>query len=259
MDVLINVQKSAAQNASDYFDKAKKLKKKVIGTRKAISDIKKRIEGEKTISVKQSHPKIRNIDRKQAWFEKFRWFFTSSGLLVIGGRDTHSNDIVVKQHTKTTDYVFHTEMPGSPFCVIQAEGKTVDKQSLVETAQFCATQSRAWRMKRNPCEVMCVKGNQLHKRGGMKAGSFAVTGKRQLYKPTLELAVGVTPDFLVMCGPLSAVKDKSKYICQLVLGDNKKEDVAKQVRNMIEKKMKLRFSIDTLLRVLPPGDSLIKQ
>jgi len=183
---------------------------------------------------------IKIIDRKQEWFEKFKWFYTSLGLLVVGGRDAQTNDEAVKSHANPEDPVFHTEMPGSPFCIIQLEGKKqVDKKSLDETAQFCASNSRAWREQLNPCEVMEVKREQLKKTGGLKAGSWMVLGKRNLYRVTLKLALGVTDDFLIMCGPLSAVEAKCTPICVLTPGDTTKEEVAKHVRDMIEKKMKL--------------------
>ena len=39
---------------------------------------------------------------KQFWFERYKWFITSGGRLVIAGRDAHTNDNVVKKHSTPT-------------------------------------------------------------------------------------------------------------------------------------------------------------
>ena len=57
------------------------------------------------------------IERK--WYEKFRWFESSDGFLVIGGRDATSNEIVVKKHVEPNDVVFHADVQGAPFFVIK--------------------------------------------------------------------------------------------------------------------------------------------
>ena len=56
-----------------------------------------------------------NIEIKREWYEKFRWFISSEGFLVIGGRDATSNEIVIKKHADKNDLVFHTDIKGSPF------------------------------------------------------------------------------------------------------------------------------------------------
>lgn len=255
MRIILDTQLSAAKNASKLFDRSKKLKRKLEGTKKAIIKIEKELKQTSSPNKKVKKRDMTEIDRKSEWFEKFKWFITSSGFLVVGGRDAHSNDVILKLHSDKEEPVFHTEMPGSPFCVIKLDGKkSVDKESMDETAQFCGSNSRAWKMQINPVEVMQVKREQLKKTGGLKAGSWRVFGKRKLFKPVLKLAVGVTEDFLIMCGPLSAVKENCTPIVMVTPGDKTKEAVAKQIGKMIEKKMKLRFSVDVILRALPPGD-----
>ena len=38
------------------------------------------------------------FEERLKWFEKLRWFVSSNNTLVIGGRDTNSNEKVVKKH-----------------------------------------------------------------------------------------------------------------------------------------------------------------
>ena len=54
---------------------------------------------------------------KKQWFEKFRWFKSSDGYIVVGGKDASSNEIIVKKHLEKNDLYFHTELRGAPSTV----------------------------------------------------------------------------------------------------------------------------------------------
>ena len=49
----------------------------------------------------ETSSKEKKLERKKSreWFEKFHWFYTSEGFLCIGGRDSTSNEIIIKKHT----------------------------------------------------------------------------------------------------------------------------------------------------------------
>ena len=49
------------------------------------------------------------------WYEKFRWFFTSGGKLVIGGKSAEQNEEVLKAHLDRDDLIMHTKQAGSLF------------------------------------------------------------------------------------------------------------------------------------------------
>ena len=34
------------------------------------------------------------------WYEKFRWFTSSEGFLVVAGKDTVSNEVLIKKYSK---------------------------------------------------------------------------------------------------------------------------------------------------------------
>ena len=53
------------------------------------------------------------------WYEKYRWFFTSDNLLAIGGKDASSNSVIIRRHLTENDFVFHAEVNGSPFFILQ--------------------------------------------------------------------------------------------------------------------------------------------
>ena len=51
-------------------------------------------------------------------YMKFRWFFTSSGKLVVGGKSDELNERVLREYLNPKYVVCHTSEPGSPFMII---------------------------------------------------------------------------------------------------------------------------------------------
>ena len=102
------------------------------------------------------------MESKQ-WYEKFRWFTSSDGFLVVAGKDTVSNEVIVKKYTTQEDVVFHAEITGAPFVVVKAEGKPISEQALREAAEFAASYSRAWRENAGTADVYWVKSTSLVK------------------------------------------------------------------------------------------------
>lgn len=102
---------------------------------------------------------------------KFREFETSSGKKVLAGKDSRSNEELVKQIKKNED-VFHTTASGSPFVNIKSS-KTDDKERK-EAAIFCAAKSQDWRNNKSDIEVHWFKGKDIYKIKGMKEGTFGV-------------------------------------------------------------------------------------
>jgi len=104
-------------------------------------------------------------------YKHFRWFFTSSGLLVIGGKNAEQNEQIVKQ-AKPKEIVLHTKAAGSPFCNIK--GKP-NKRDIKEAAVFCARYSREWKKaKGKSIAVHYFKKIDVFKDKNMKTGTFGV-------------------------------------------------------------------------------------
>ena len=176
MQLTLNYTKSLEQNASLYFEKAKKFKKKAHGTEEAL----KRLQQKLSELQKQSMQKIAEQEKaekkqiKHEWYEKFRWFHSSEGFLVIGGRDATSNEMVIKKHTEKNDIVFHTDMAGSPFFVIKTEGRTPGQVTLQEVANATSIYSRAWKLGLATVDVFHVKPEQVSKE--TKPGEYMPKG-----------------------------------------------------------------------------------
>lgn len=102
---------------------------------------------------------------------KFRELKTSSGKLVLAGKNAKNNEELVMQVEEKED-IFHTAKPGSPFVNIK-ENRT-NKQDRKEAAIFCARYSQDWRDNKSNVEVHWFKGKDVHKIKGMKLGTFQV-------------------------------------------------------------------------------------
>ena len=197
MLVKIDLKKSLEENASQYFESAKKARKKILGVKKTLEEFKTRQKSEVDDDSSFESTIIKLEDKKKFWFEKFRWFVSSEGFLVIGARDATTNEIIIKKHLSEGDIVFHTDMAGSPFVVVKSNsqedidrlfGKNLVKQAsnigsktISEAASFTFAHSKAWKQGLSSAAVFWVKPSQVTKdaRAGesLTKGSFVIKGK----------------------------------------------------------------------------------
>lgn len=260
MHIRINLKKSLHENASEYFDKAKKQKKKIATIQAVLATYEKKVEqlnrnAEEELAKEQERmtPAPR---REKKWYEKFHWFISSDGFLVVGGRDAMTNETIIKKFTDKNDLVFHTELPGSPFCVVKTEGKTVGEKTIHEAALFCALYSRMWKLQIIG-DVFYVTPDQVTKetRAGefIQKGAFMIYGKKNFVKNIqLEMAMGVKNEEL-LAGPVSAVQARADVSVLLIPGDTKSSDLAKKIQK------KLGGDLDEIIRFLPAGNGKIKE
>jgi len=252
MKVTLSLEKSIEENASVYFDKAKKAKKKTEGATEALERSRKKLA-----KIKKEEAKIVEEvvieKRKREWYEKFRWFVSSEGFLVIGGRDATTNEIVIKKHTEKEDIVFHTDMSGSPFFVIKSEGKEIGEATINETGTATAVFSRAWKLGLGTADVFYVTPDQVSKEAQsgeyMSKGAFMIRGKKKYLHPDMDLAVGVNAAGMFISGSFSAVSaNAAGEVIKLKQGKGKSSDLAKKMKN----KYGLHDN-DEIIRMLPAG------
>jgi len=255
MRVTLDLKKTIDQNASEYFEKAKKAKKKLAGAKKALEKTKVKLtqEKEKTVVIKKKL--IKQI--KKEWFEKFRWCYSSDDFLMIGGRDATTNEIVIKKYTEKNDLVFHTDMAGSPFVVIKnPDNKEIPDSTKNEAAEFTSAYSRAWKKGLATLDVFYVKPEQVSKTAkageSLTKGAFMICGDTNYLHPEVKLAIGIYND-KIMAGPLSAIKKHCKFFVEVLPGNEKASSVAKLIRKILD------ASLDDIIRVLPAGGSTIKK
>ena len=162
--ISIDITKSIEENAGVYYEKAKKLKKKLKGAEKAIEELKRKLTKlEQLKKLEEKSAEKIPVHQKKEWYEKFRWFISSEGFLCIGGRDATTNEIIVKKHTDNDDIVFHTDMVGSPFFVVKTGAKKPTDKTLSEAADATVTFSRAWKLNMQSTPAFYCKPEQLTK------------------------------------------------------------------------------------------------
>ncbi len=107
-----NLRDSIFDNANRYYEHGKRAKEKSQGALSALQDSKRKLakierelaEAEELKSLKPAEIMEALSKRKVAmenkeWYEKFRWFTSSDGFLVVAGKDTVSNEVLVKKYT----------------------------------------------------------------------------------------------------------------------------------------------------------------
>jgi len=244
-----NLRDSIFDNANRYYERGKHAKEKSQGAIFALSDSKRKLakierelaEAEELKSLKPAEMMEALAKRKVAmenreWYEKFRWFISSDGFLVVAGKDTVSNEVLIKKYATQEDVVFHAEITGSPFVVIKSEGKPVSEQALREAGEFAASFSRAWRENLGTADVYWVKVDQLSKSGpsgeSVPHGAFFVVGKRNWTRNTpLKVAIGIIvgEETSFVGGPVDAVKAKTRTYVILLPGDMAGKELLKQI------------------------------
>lgn len=267
--IKINTKAPLQSIASVLFDEAKKqsgainsiqeIKEKTV---KKLEKLQNKTESEKEISM------ISEI-RKKNWYERYRWFFTSDGLLTIGGRDAASNSAVVRKHLVKNDKIFHGDIFGSPFFILK-EAQNAPDRSMNEVAHATVCFSRAWKEGMYGVSAFWVNPEQVKKSAPsgefLPKGSFTIEGQRNFIKSdTLRLAVGIIPqdeDYVLTCGPPEPIKKKS--ICYAVIEPHGLElvDAAKKIRIeflKIYEDITKKINLDEFVRVLPSGKSQIKE
>lgn len=251
--VALNLDKNAFENANEYFSKAKRAKEKLASLKKAMLDLDQKIlKGHDQV---ESQKKTVLFKRKKEWFEKFHWMFTSGGFLVIAGRDKTSNEHLVKKVMLPKDVYFHGTANGSAHAILVTEGKKPGKDDLNEAAQFAGIWSGDWKNGSSNTDVYSVKPEQVSKQAptgeSMGSGAFMIYGEREWYrKVPLRISVGVEENGRVVSGPKNAVKNQAKITMELIPGEKKKSDIAKQIKRFFEKKG-VAVQVDDLLGMIP--------
>ncbi len=102
----INLGISPWSNAREYYEQRRSAATKEVKTAQALTKALKgqeqKIAQELKKGLKQEKAVLRPV-RQLMWFEKFTWFISSDGYLVLGGRDAQQNEILYKKYLRKGD------------------------------------------------------------------------------------------------------------------------------------------------------------
>ena len=249
-EILLSLRHSIQENAAKYYFESKKAERKLKGALKAIKETEKKIEElklglSKVLAEEKAERKAPVRVRRKDWYEKFRWFHSSEGFLVLGGRDAATNEMLIKKYTSPEDIVFHADIIGAPFVVIKTEGKKPSEKTIMEAAQFAASFSKAWKMGLGSLDVYWVKPEQVSKTAPpgqfLKKGAFIIRGKKNYVRHVpLRTAIGLKfkdGEPMIIGGPVEAVSEQTNVYVEIAPGDIPSGRLAKQILRILAEKL----------------------
>ena len=264
--IKIDPKSSLPTLSSKLFDESKHQAVAINSIEKLKKQTEKSLEKQKNKAKVAEEAVTFSEIRKKNWYERYRWFYTSDGILAIGGRDASSNTALIRKHLEKNGKVFHADIYGSPFFILKYDKEDIRPTSLNEVAHATVCFSRAWRESMYGLNAYWVEPKQVKKAAPsgqfLAKGAFVIDGQRNFVNiSTLRLAVGLVKqntDYLISCGPPEAIKKNS--ICYVIIepGGSQMVDSAKKIKleflKMKEDVVK-SLSIDEFVRVLPAGES----
>jgi predicted ribosome quality control (RQC) complex YloA/Tae2 family protein len=183
---------SAFANARRHYDAARAAAAKAERTSAAAVEAVSRAEERAQSEVMQARKAadlsaVRGL-RRPLWCEaRFRWFVSSEDLLVLLGRDAHTNEALVKRYLQPNELYIHADVHGAASCVIKNKvlpDGTVQfpgAATIQEAGAVCTSCSKAWSDK-SAADAYWVWGHQVSKTAQsgeyLPTGSFIVRGQR---------------------------------------------------------------------------------
>ncbi|OPX79442.1 MAG: hypothetical protein A4E45_00721 [Methanosaeta sp. PtaB.Bin039] len=274
MELELDAGLTVPQNAERYYQRSKEAGRKMAGAEVALHATEELGKGKEQVrrraqSWRRPRPK---------WYERFRWFHSSDGLLVIGGRDSDDNEEIYAKYLEKRDLAMHTDYPGAPLTVIKTEGQHVSESTLEEAAQFAVSYSNLWKGGLGSGDCYLVGGEQVTKTPesgeALRKGAFVIRGERRYFRGvSLGVALALLRDRLIG-GPISAIRSQAEdagsdgedrpLVMEIEPGELSPDDLARRIyRGFLELDMDRRTlkavaSVEQIVSFLPPGGSRIK-
>ncbi|MHA2432956.1 MAG: ribosome rescue protein RqcH [Candidatus Thorarchaeota archaeon] len=274
VEASLDIRRNAQDNASLAYEQAKKAESKTAGAQRQIEKTRVKLQELEKTRIESEVQVAQPVKlRKKRWYEKFRWFISSEGYLVIGGRDAKTNERLAKRQMDPNDVFLHASIHGAPYVIVKVLDSPPGEQTLKEAAQFAVTFSRAWQDGLSSGEAYWVNPEQVS--FSPPSGEYLPTGAVMLYgtknyirSVPVELTVGVIleDDYAIpVSGPPSAISVLTEYHIRVIPGEGKKGQLVKNMSNALkgmvpEEKSHLIEQIpqEDLMRVLPAGGGKIK-
>ncbi|KAF2213614.1 hypothetical protein CERZMDRAFT_120835 [Cercospora zeae-maydis SCOH1-5] len=197
----IDLAQSAWVNARQYYDQkrtaAVKQEKTIQASKKAIKSTEQKVQAQLKKDLKQEKDVLRPV-RKQFWFEKFIWFISSDGYLVLAGKDAQQNEILYRRYLKKGDVYIHADLEGAASVVVKNKLSPEDPippSTLAQAGDLAVCTSSAWDSKA-VMSAWWVNADQVSKTAPtgeyLTTGGFVVRGRKNFLPPAkLLLGFGV--------------------------------------------------------------------
>jgi len=195
----VDLALSPWSNARQYYDQKKtaavKEQKTLQSSSKALRNTEKKITADLKKGLKQEKQVMRPV-RKQLWFEKFVFFISSDGYLILGGKDAQQNEILYKRYLKKGDIYVHADLHGAASVIIKNNPLTPDApippSTLSQAGNLSIVTSSAWDSKA-VMSAWWVNSDQVSKTAPtgeyLTTGGFMIRGKKN-FLPPAQLLMG---------------------------------------------------------------------
>ncbi|KAK1818702.1 hypothetical protein LTR12_006887 [Friedmanniomyces endolithicus] len=186
-------------NARQYYDQkrtaAEKKERTAQASQKALKSTEQKVMADLKKGLKQEKEVLRPV-RKQMWFEKFVYFISSDGYLVLAGRDAQQNEILYRRYLKKGDVYVHADLHGAASVIIKNNPATpeapIPPSTLGQAGHLAVCTSSAWESKA-VMSAWWVHGEQVSKTAPtgeyLSAEGFMVRGKKN-FLPPAQLLLG---------------------------------------------------------------------
>ncbi|TNJ27366.1 Serologically defined colon cancer antigen 1 [Giardia muris] len=213
-DIHLPSWRGAQEAASQLYGRAKEAEEKGLRTVGQSNIYLKKIEkkslAEAAKAISDTDARLVALQRQRAplWFERFNWFISTDGCLVLAGRDAQSNELLVKKFMGPVDIFVHSEAHGAACTVIKCPPIPMDlrsakddrvlrwlppQQTVLEAGAFTVANSKAW-TQNVPLQAYWVYADQVTKTAPtgtfVGTGSFVIRGKRN-YLPAQSMELGI--------------------------------------------------------------------
>ncbi len=190
------VDRSPRESAQLLFEEAKRIGAKLDGARAALRESEAKT-AEELAARTHRDTQVPTPPRRTFWFEKYRWFLTSDGCVVLAGRDAPSNDLVVRRNLKAGDVYVHADLHGAASVIVKrpSGAAEISSAAVEEAGQWAASFSKAWRAGLASATVFWVHPDQVSKSAAsgefVPRGAWVVHGTKNFLRDVpLELALG---------------------------------------------------------------------
>ncbi|OCK78154.1 hypothetical protein K432DRAFT_427460 [Lepidopterella palustris CBS 459.81] len=216
-------------NASQYYDQKKsaavKEEKTVLASVKALKSTEKKVTADLMKGLKQEKDILRPV-RKQNWFEKYMYFISSDGYLVLGGKDAQQNEILYRKYLKKGDVYVHADLHGAASVIIKNNPSTPDApippSTLSQAGNLSVATSDAWDSKA-VMSAWWVNSDQVSKTAPtgeyLVPGGFMIRGKKN-FLPPAQLVLGFAVMFQI------SEESKAKHVKHRLLDEGASERAA---------------------------------
>ncbi|KAF3033375.1 hypothetical protein E8E12_003851 [Didymella heteroderae] len=200
LSIDIDLGLSAWANSTEYFDSKKtaasKEERTLLASERALKSHEKKVAEDLKKGLKQEKEVLRPV-RKQQWFEKYIYFISSDGYLVLGGKDAQQNEIIYRRYLRKGDVYVHSDLKGSIPMIIKNNPNTPDApippSTLSQAGNLSVCTSEAWDSKA-VMSAWWVLADGVTKTGQagefLPPGVFNIKGKKE-YLPPAQLIVGL--------------------------------------------------------------------